>query len=129
MDKPTNPGSSDVNWKAVGIGCGVFLCLLLVISLFAAGLGWQEFVKYGIASDITEYIEILQQSDCEPSMQADLIQQLEQIRVQVRHGQHVNILLWLDYDTSIRNMIEDQVITPAEYESLKNELDNLGNAR
>ncbi len=103
--------------------------VLLLVVILAIVLGAKQFVTYGISSDITEYIRMVEKSDLDADTKQDLQHRFERIRDRARQGQLVGFWVWLDYDESIRNLIDDGTITESDLASLTRELERLEHTR
>jgi hypothetical protein len=119
-----------------GSGWKLAFCLLFgaVVLVGLAGLGTvviggKLLVSFGISSDITEYISVLERAEIDPAMKDEAIERLERIRERARKGQHVGLWRWVDYDESIQNLIADGEVTDYEFASLVRELDRLEQAK
>ena len=122
--------SSDTSgWKRAFYGCLITGLVLLVVAILAIVFGAKQFVKYGISSDITEYISIVEKSDLDADRKQDLQHRFERIRDRARQGQLVGFWVWLDYDESISNLIDDGTITESDLAALTRELDRLEHTR
>ena len=123
-DISTHSSATSV-WKRAFSGCLITGLVLLVVVILAIVFGAKHFVTYGISSDITEYIRIIEKSDLDADTKQDLQHRFERIRDRARQGQHVGFWVWLDYDESISNLIDDGTITEPDLASLTRELERL----
>ena len=123
-DDPTRSSAAN-EWKTARYGCFIGGIALLVVVVVAIVVGAKPFVAFGISSDITEFIRFVEQSDLETDTKQDLRNRFERIRDRARQGHHVGFWVWLYYDKSIRNYIEDGEITERDLESLIREIDRL----
>lgn len=112
-------------WEKAIMGCLIPALVLLALLVVGIVLGANEFVAYGISSDITDYIGIIEKSDLDTDTKIDLRQRFENIRDLARKGEHVGFWVWLDYDESIENLIGDGKITEQELAALTRELERL----
>jgi hypothetical protein len=83
------------------------------------------FCSYGISSDLTEYHQIIKAVEFDPTQKQFVLEQIERVREKARSGKHPGFWVWLDYDESIRNLIDDRNITEQEVEELIRELESL----
>jgi hypothetical protein len=117
--------ASTKRWEKAIMGCLIPALVLLAVLVVGIVLGANAFVAYGISSDITEYIGIIEKSDLDADTKIDLRQRFENIRDLARKGEHVGFWVWLDYDESIQNLIADGKITEHDLAALIRELDRL----
>jgi hypothetical protein len=112
-------------WEKAIMGCLIPALVFLAVLVVGIVLGANEFVAFGISSDITDYIAIIEKSDLDTDTKIDLRQRFENIRDLARKGEHVGFWVWLDYDESIENLIGDGKITEQELAALTRELERL----
>jgi hypothetical protein len=112
-----------------GLSC--FLTGCLVLALVVVGgcaallvFGWKPFVRYSIATDLTEYHRMVSGSDLAEEPKARVLAQIEALREKARH-EGMGFMPWTDYDESIRGLIEDKQIPPDELALLERELERL----
>ncbi len=122
---PPPPRRSAAPKIALACGGGCFLTVLLVVVLFFTA--WPSFVRFGITSDLSEIHDKVRDSGLAPEPKEGFLRRLEALRERAR-GSKMGFLEWLDYDTSIRSIVDDGVITEAEAASLDRELRNLEGA-
>ncbi len=103
---------------------GVFFVFLL-IAIAGIILFGDAFVRYGISSDLTEYHQIIKAVEFDPTQKQFVLERIERVREKTRSGKHPGFWVWLDYDESIRNLIDDRNITEQEVEELIRELESL----
>lgn len=117
--------SSGSNWMAI-LGClGIGgLCLFTV---FLAGMivGWREFVSFGIATDIAEYVEFVERAEGNDVLRDDVLDKLYLLREQARDGNHVGFWVWLDYDESIMSYLATGPVTTDDLVAVERELDSI----
>jgi len=116
------------NWPKIVCGCilvGGFLFLIVCVGGY---FGSKAFVNFGISTDVGEFIDLVKQSDLDDESKAQLVERLEGIRDDARKGRRPSFFLWLDYDESIRGLIEDGEITEEDFAALSRELDRLEQA-
>jgi hypothetical protein len=114
-------------WVIVGcVGLAAICAFTVLTAVFI--IGSRQFVSYGIASDITEYIEYVYRSEADPALKADVLDRLITIREHARNGEHVGFWNWIDYDTSILTYIETTPISEADLEAVQRELDSIEKA-
>jgi len=116
------------NWLAI-IGClGIGgLCALTVLTAVFI-LGAQEFVAFGIASDITEYVEFIERAEVNATQREETLDRLFLLRDRARNGDHVGFWVWIDYDTSIMSYLESGPLTEADLIAVQRELDSIERA-
>jgi len=112
-----------------GLSCfltGCLIAALVVVGGCAAflAIGWKPFVRYGITTDLTEYHSLVSASDLEAEPKARILDRIEALREQARH-RTISFFRWIDYDESIRDIIEDKRIPPDELALLERELDRV----
>lgn len=108
------------------IGC-LGLAGLCVFTIIVGGLifGWREFVSFGIANDITEYIELVERAEVDPALRNDVLDRFYLLRDRARDGDHVSFLIWIDYDTAILSYIETGPISETDLTAVQRELDSI----
>lgn len=101
----------------------VLAVLLFVFALGAVGLwrGWQAFVRFGVASDLTKYQTTVGRSDLDPEVKRRLIGRLDLLRERAR-DKYIGFWRWLSYEGSLRTIFEDERVTPDEVLILEREL-------
>ena len=112
-------------WEKAIMGCLIPALVLLALLVVGIVLGANEFVAFGISSDITDYMSIIEKSDLNTDTKIELRKRFENIRDLARKGDHVGFWIWLDYDESIQNLIGDGKITEDDLAALIRELDRL----
>jgi hypothetical protein len=120
--------SSRKGYEKAVMGCLIPALVLLALLVVGLVMGANEFVAFGISSDITDYIGIIEKSDLGTETKVDLRKRFENIRDLARKGEHVGFWIWLDYDESIQNLIGDGNITEHDLAALTRELDRLEHA-
>jgi hypothetical protein len=118
-------GSRTKEWEKAVMGCLIPALVLLAVLVVGVIMGAREFVAFGISSDITDYISIIEKSELDTDTKNDLRQRFEQIRDLARKGEHVGFWVWLDYAGSIENLIGDEIITEQDLAALTRELERL----
>jgi len=116
---------SSFTWTGGCLGCFAASMVIFLIIGTVMYFGADAFLKYVIASDITEYTHFVKESDLEQQEKEPIIEKLVQLRSNAREGNRVSFWEWVDYDTSIRELIEDMEITSQELDMLLNELEEL----
>lgn len=87
--------------------------------------GVRSFVNFGIASDISEYIELIRKTDFDDNNKKYLTRRLESMRINARNGKHVDVMQWIESDEKFRRILHDKNINDVEYNQIINELDYL----
>jgi hypothetical protein len=128
LPQPPPPGGSERKSSSINpliLGCVVVPLIVVVLALFAAMMGWRKFVSYGIASDFTEYqAKVRSMQDLDPAVKKPLLERLERLRDKARSSP-ISFWRWVDYDESIKSMIDDERLPPDEVEALNRELDRM----
>jgi hypothetical protein len=111
-------------WKA--IGCSCCAGVLLVGVLFAVALFFltKRLVAYGIASEVKDYIRVVERADIDAGTRQELLDQLEHVRGHARRGD-VCFFSWLSSEESLEELVEDGVLTDDEAAAFERELDRL----
>ena len=106
-------------------GCflGTIVAWCVLFGFLASGA--KRFVSYGIGTDITEYIAALEEMDIDEDRKADLVGRLVRLRKAARDGEHVGMMLWIDYSKSIEILLEDHELTEKELLHLEEEVRDL----
>ena len=106
----------------------VVVCTIVVIlGVSVVILGWSSFVSYGVATDFSEYQEQVRTMQLDPELKQPLLLRLENLRERVR-TKSLPFLRWMDYDESIRGLIDDGELPPDEFQALTRELDRVETA-
>jgi len=110
-----------------GVSWGCFAAVIAVTLLFVLviAFGWSEFVSFGVSSDITEFIQVIRESELDSASKQPILDRLSALRESSRRGKRVGFWAWLDYDESIRRLIEDGGVTEADLGLLAKELDSI----
>lgn len=98
--------------------------VLLVLFFFAAVVGWHQLVSYGIATDFTEYQAKIRPMDLDPALKKPILVRMERLRDKAR-ASPISFWRWIDYDESIKSMLNDDRLTSDEVEALNRELDRM----
>jgi hypothetical protein len=106
-------------------GVLVSVVLFAHLLLFAITARWDEFVSFGVSSDVTEFLRLVERSGLDSETKQPLLERLRALREAARRGKHVGFWVWLDYDESIRFLIEDGNTTKEDLRSLARELDSI----
>jgi hypothetical protein len=121
---PGGPDKKSELLSPLVLGCLVVPAVLLVLGALAVSMGWQKFVSYGIASDFTEYQAKIRSMELDAAAKKPLLERLERLRDKARSAP-ISFWRWVDYDESIKSMIEDGRLTQDEVEAMNRELDRL----
>ena len=106
-------------------GCLLMVAGAVLLVIIVIVVGWGPFVRFGVSSDINDYIEKIDAiGDGKPSND-ELVQRLVAIRERVREGHYLGLMRWMDYNTSIQSMLNDGVLTDGERARLAQELESL----
>lgn len=111
---------------AVGCGCCAGVLAICVLFVMALVVGAKSLVRFGIASDLTDYMRLVEQADIDSETQQQLLDQLERIRGHARRGD-VCFFSWLSYDESLKDLVEDGILSDSDAEAFQRELDRLEN--
>ena len=129
MAEVKDQASSARKWRLAFWMCLAALVLVIAVVIVAgivvAAVMGSDFVAFGISSDISEYIQLVEQSDLDADAKAPLLGRLQALRERARDEKLVGFWKWMDYDESIRALIEDGVITESELPMLESELASL----
>jgi hypothetical protein len=107
------------------IGCVIVPFALLVLTIFLGALGLRTFVSYGMASDLTTYqADIRAMRDLDPQVRQQLLARFEKLRDRARHSS-IGFWRWVDYQGSIKSLVDHGQLTPEEVAALNHELDNV----
>ena len=102
-------------------GFFAFLLIAFVGIIFTGNM----FLRYCVSSDLTEYHQIIKATEFDATQKQLVLEQIERIREKIRGGKHLSFFAWLDYDESIRAIIDDRNITKQEVEELIHELESM----
>ena len=111
--------------KKLLIGCSVSAIIISVAVVLLLIFGMRAFINFGIASDISEYIELIKKSDSPNTHKQQLITKLTKLRTQARAGNHVDVNSWIESDEIIRKLLIDNTITDIEFNKINKEINYL----
>lgn len=102
------------------------IVLVVIIFLLALGAGvlwrgWQSFVRFGVASDLSQYQATVSQSDLDPEVKRRLVGRIDLVRERAR-DKYIGFWRWLSYEQSFRTIFEDKRVSPDEVLVLEREL-------
>ncbi|MCZ6689660.1 MAG: hypothetical protein O7H41_08665 [Planctomycetota bacterium] len=106
-------------------GCFTAALVVSLLSCLALAFGAKKFVNWGIASDLSEHIQLVTVTDIDRDQRIVLVMRLQELRERARRGEHVGFWRWLDHDELIRALLDDRVLTDDELELLSRELETL----
>ena len=117
---------SDRKRSLLAIGCGCCAGVLAVCVLFVMALvvGAKSLVRFGIASELTDYMRLVERSDIDSETRQQLLDQLEHIRGHARRGD-VCFFSWLTFEESLGDLDEDGTLTERDAATFQRELDRL----
>lgn len=87
-------------------------------------VGVKSLVSYGIASEITDYMRLVERSDIDSETRQQLLDQLEHIRGHARLGD-VGFFSWLTFEDSLGDLDEKGTLTERDAAAFQRELDRL----
>ncbi len=108
------------NWLLWGcLGVPAFLgAVALVLTL----VGYRAFMQFAVSDDLTKFQELVRKSDLPPDAQQPLIERLERLRERARHGAPIGFWHWVDYQSSMKALLDDGKITPDKAAAFDREL-------
>jgi len=118
------PESRDWFVSPMVLGCVVLPALLLMLGVLGVAMGWRKFTSYGIATDFTSYQAKIRPMDLAPEVKKPLLDKLDRLREKARVSP-MSFWRWIDYDESVKSMIDDGKLDPDEVEALNRELDRM----
>lgn len=121
---PPAPPAPPRRRNPVLFGCLIAGVVGIVLAFSGCALAWPAFVRFGIASDLSEYHEKIRASNLSEGEREALLKRIETLRERARDSS-MSFFRWIDYDTSITSLIDDRVITEDEARTLDRELTNL----
>jgi hypothetical protein len=124
-DGPRDESRGRAAARGVFWGSFAAVVILALVLVLAIAFGSDRFVSFGVSSDITEFLQLVKESDLDGESKQSILDRLGALRESARRGKHVGFWVWLDYDESIRSLIEDGDITKADLVSLARELDSI----
>lgn len=113
------------NKNKIFIGClaSTIITAILLVVLFAYGM--RAFVNFGIASDISEYIDRISTAKIDSTHKQQLLSKLDALRKQANEGNHVDVLTWADSNEIFRILLHDKTITAEEFFKFNKEINYL----
>lgn len=117
--------SAPVNNKKLLVGCLISAAILSVLVIVLMIFGMRAFVNFGIASDISEYIDRINTVKIETTHKQQLVSKLKALRKQANEGNHVDVLTWADSDEIFRILLHDKIITAEEFIKFNKEINYL----
>jgi hypothetical protein len=123
VNEYTSDRSSGKALKVVGV---VLLVIVLVGVLLGYGAvrGWEAFVRFGVASDLSEYQTVITASSLGGQTKSRLVERIDLIRERAR-DKPISFFRWLSYDESFRAVLGDRTVTADEVLLLERELARL----
>ena len=103
------------------LGCLGVLVLLVVLGIAGIALAWKPFVAFGIASELTEYQEVVRQSELPEAKKTQLVQRIESIRDRNRQ-KPMSFVRWVEYSDVLDNLLDDGELADDEVPALEREL-------
>lgn len=98
---------------------------IVLVSVLSVALGLNliyRFVQYGIGLDLVTYRTTILKMEMEKPLKQELVYDLELLRNSINERNRIGFFRWLSADTSIRNILDDEKISPEEYAILKAEI-------
>jgi hypothetical protein len=87
-------------------------------------VGVKSLVSYSIASEITDYMRLVERADMDLETRQHLLDQLEHIRGHARQGD-VGFFSWLTFEESLGDLDENGTLTEGDTATFQRELDRL----
>ena len=117
---------SDRKRSLLAVGCGCCAGVLAVCALFVVALvvGVKSLVSYSIASELTDYMRLVERADIDAETRQQLLEQLEHIRGHARRGD-VGFFSWLTFEESLGDLDENGTLTESDVAAFQRELDRL----
>lgn len=104
------------------------IAIVLLIVVFVGGLvgygawrGWQAFVRFGMANDLSDYQKVISDSELDAQVKRRLVGRVDLIRERAR-DKYIGFFRWLSYDESFKAIFGDRRITNDEVLLLEREL-------
>ena len=115
---------SGKGWVKVLAGCGAAIFLVGLLALVLAMTGWRSFMRYGIASDLSEYYAKVSACDLPPESKRPVLDKIDEVR-EVARRSPMGLLKWIDYDDSITALVDAAPITEDDLKAVLRELDRM----
>ncbi len=107
--------TSSRSTNKVVLGCLIAAGVVVLLFVCCAFAGWTPFVRFGIGTDVNDFIDSVKASDLEPEPRDALAKRLRHVRDAIADDRFdMTLFDWLDHDTAIRNLIDDRRIPPDE---------------
>jgi len=120
--RPPKPAGSKALYIVLGcLGVVVLVCLLAGVGLY---LAWPSITSAGVSSDLTEYHTTIREMELAAEVKQELLSAIERIREKARKRPPA-LTRWVDYDKSIRSLIDNGKLDDTELKTLRRELKNL----
>ena len=119
--RTTSTGSTQRNLL---IGCLVVALVVVGGCVVGLAVGWRSFLKFGIASDLDEFHELVKGSDLDAGKKDQLMGRLRALKARARE-EPIGLLRWIDYDEDVRGILEDHKVPPDELERLEDQLSQM----
>jgi hypothetical protein len=124
VSQPTPPEKRSACLNPWLLGCVGLPALLLLLGGFGAMMAWNQLMSYAVASDFTEFQAKIRPMELDPAVKKPLLERMERLRDKARHSS-ISVWRWVDYNESIKSLLDDDRLTPDEVEALNRELDRM----
>ncbi|MFN7973577.1 MAG: hypothetical protein U0166_14710 [Acidobacteriota bacterium] len=125
-DAESTPAMADERrsgpWSKVLLGCAAALLAAAVLVLALLGTGFRSAMRFGIASDLSEYYAKVSSCDLPPEVKRPVLDKIDAVRQKARRSP-MGFWKWLDYDESISRLLDEAPITAEDLEAVVRELD------
>jgi hypothetical protein len=105
------------------VGCGLFV--VLIIFLIGSGLAWAwpSLIAHGvIQKDLSDYTFALEQSNLDPKIRDELIQDLDAVRLSIDEQNRFGFFQWISVQTEVEKILKDGRVDDKELPKLKTEI-------
>jgi hypothetical protein len=103
-------------------GCLVVIAGLMLLLAVFCYLVWPDFAAFGTRLDLVEYKDAVEHSNLDPQTQAELIGDLETVRLSIDDRNQFHFLQWLNVDKEVVRLLNDRQIDGPELAKLKAEI-------
>lgn len=123
MSERTGPGSKVLTGGLVALGIGVLgLCTCCGCGL----LGWSEFVRFGMGTDIDDYRTYISESNLDDPERNELYARLDRIDAGIRDREiRISFFVWVDINGDIERLAADRELPPDELSALHDQLNRI----
>jgi len=123
---PQSPSSDTSSTSTILVGCAVGCFGLIGIAVLSVALGWGSFVRWGISTDLDNYLTTIEVATTNCQNHQELIDLAFDLRD--RHDREelsFTMTQWVTLDSAVVEIISDDVISDDECNPLMRRLQDI----